>query len=264
MRTERLREMFDRKELFIGTHCQIAEPVIPELMAMQGFDFLWIDTEHSAIDRKDLNYMIMSAHLTRAAVFVRVTANNPDFVKPILEMGPDGIVFPNVRNPEDAERAVASVRYPPAGGRGFGPQRATSYGKIPNAEWVGRESGKVWCITQIEDFRAVDCLDDILAVPGIDAVMCGPYDMSGSLGKLTEVADPEVVAYYDKYAAKAKASGLPVGVSFGYGDSASDAFIESWLRRGVDYICVGSDMNYLAGGAAHVHDTIVDIHKRLR
>ena len=94
--------------------------------------------------------------------------------------------------------------------------------------------------------------------------MCGPSDLSGSLGKLTKVFDPEVAACYDMYAAKAKASGLPTGASFGYGGPASDAFIEAWLRRGVDYICVGSDMSYLGSGAAHVHNTIVKIHEGLR
>ena len=263
MRSEKLLAKYKKKELFIGTHCQIPEPVIPELMGMQGFDFLWIDTEHSAIDRKDLNAMILAAHAADVAVLVRVHACEPVFTKAVLEMGPDGIIFPNVRNVEEARLAVASVRYPPDGIRGFGPQRANRYGAIPMNEWLASESKKVWCIPQIEDYRAVDNLEAILAVPGIDALMCGPNDLSGSLGKLTQMGDPEVKRYLDLYVAKGRAAGVPVGTSFGYGGQGDDA-IREWIKRGVDYICVGGDLNYLKNGASHMYQTIKKIGEQER
>lgn len=263
MRSEKLRAMFERKELFAGTHCQIAEPIVTEIVCRQGFDFLWIDTEHSAIDRKDLNTMILAAHAADVPVFVRVTYCDPNYAKPILEMDPDGIIFPNVRNVEEAKLAVAAVRYPPEGIRGYGPQRANGYGEISNADWVGKESKKVWCIPQIEDYRAIDNLEAILAVPGIDALMIGPNDMSGSMGKLAQLSDPEVQRYFDMYVAKAKAAGVPVGTSFGYGGN-DDSQIREWIKRGVDYICVGSDMSYLASGARTLAGTIRGIAKEVR
>ncbi|MCC8190721.1 MAG: 4-hydroxy-3-methylbut-2-en-1-yl diphosphate synthase [Planctomycetes bacterium] len=255
MRSEALRAKFDRGEVFVGTHCQIAEPVIPEIFGMQGFDFLWIDVEHSAIDRKELNLMIMAAHLTEAAVLVRIPCCDPVQAKAILEMGPDGIIFPNVRDASEARLAVAAVRYPPDGVRGYGPQRATGYGRIPTGEWVERESKKVWCIPQIEDYRAVEHLEEILAVPGIDALVCGPMDLSGSMGKLTQLSDPEVQRVFDAFVAKSKRAGVPVGASFGYGANGDDLIAE-WLGRGVDFLSVGSDFNFLAAGAAAVFSKV--------
>ena len=262
MRSELLRKKYEAGELFFGTHCQIAEPVIPEMFGLQGFDFLWIDTEHSAIDRKELNLMIMSAHLTESAVIVRIPACDPVHAKAVLDMGPDGIVFPNVRDADEARLAVASVRYPPDGVRGYGPQRATRYGRIPGGEWVEKESKKVWCLVQIEDYKAVDKLDEILAVPGLDALICGPMDFSGSLGKLTKLNDPEVMGYFDVIVDKAKKARVPVGVSFGYSGQGNSQIVE-WIRRGVDFMSVGSDFNYLTAGSALVYKTIKDTCKEL-
>lgn len=258
MRSEKLAAKYAKGELFIGTHCHIAEPVIPEILALQGFDFLWIDTEHSAIDYKDLNMMIMSAHLADTPALVRIPACTAVHAKTVLEMGPDGIIFPNVRSVEDVRTAVAAVRYPPDGVRGYGPQRAVRYGGISNEEWLARESKKVWCIPQIEDYRAIENMEELLAVPGIDALMIGPNDMSGTMGKLTQLDDPEVARYLDMYVKKGRAAGIPVGTSFGYGERGDEA-IRKWVKRGVDFICVGSDLNFLAGGASALYKTIKKI-----
>jgi len=247
LKTEKLEQKLKDGQVLIGTHAHIAESVITHIIALQGFDILWIDTEHSAIDRRDLNHMLMAVAPTDTAAFVRVTWNDPQIVKPILEMGPDGIVFPNIRTKEEAELAVASVLYPPDGIRGYGPQRANMYGMIDNDEYLEHVAKKVWKIMQIEDWRTVERLEEILAVPGIDAIQIGPKDFSASMGKL-KAFDQEVWDMLQKLVEKCNKANVPIGTSFAYSGSTSP-LIEKWISMGVNWINVNSDVTFLMEGA---------------
>ena len=256
MKGDILKEKFKNKELIIGTHITAPEPINIEIMAKAGFDVIWIDWEHAPIDRKDLNLMIMGVRTTDAAVFVRVPNNDEEYVKPALEMGPDGIIFPNVKNAEEAKKAIDCVYYPPFGKRGFGPHRAFDYGLMSAKQYVEEESRKTWVILQIEDYKTVENLEEILALEGVDAIQIGPNDLSGSLGLLPDVGNEKVQRYLDMLVEKCHKAGVLVGTSFGYGGSKCEEQVKQWLARGVDWINLGSDVNFLLTGSLETIATV--------
>ena len=258
MQGDFLREKFKNKELIIGTHITAPEPINIEIMCKAGFDVIWIDWEHGPMDRKDINLMIMGVRTTKSAVFVRVPNNDEEYVKPALEMGVDGIIFPNVKNAVEAKKAIDCVYYPPFGKRGYGPNRGIDYGLISARDYVDNISKKTWVILQIEDYRTVENLEEILALEGVDAIQIGPNDLSGSLGLLPDTGHEKVQYYLDMLVEKCHKAGVLVGTSFGYGGSRAEAQIKEWLARGVDWINIGSDVNFILTGSL---DTIAAVKK---
>lgn len=233
------------RELVIGTHVSLLDPAVSELAACVGFDFLWIDTEHSAIDRGALQQHLVAAQAGGAAAFVRIPWNDAVLAKPVLEMGPAGIVFPMICTAEQAKAAVAACLYPPAGVRGFGPRRAVRYGAVPADRYIREAAGSFWRIMQIEHVEAVRNLEAIVGIEGVDAIVVGPNDLSGSLGLLGQTGHPEVQRLCDRIAEVAKRRGVPLGVSIG--DDAE--VVRRWIERGVDWIATGGDTgSLLAGG----------------
>ena len=237
---ERIEEKLRKNETIYGTHSAMGGAVTTEIYGTVGFDALWIDTEHGCIDKKDLLAAIMGAAGSDMVTFVRVPWNDMVQVKPILEMGCDGIIFPMITT------AVASCTYPPEGVRGFGPCRCMQYGKIDAQEYIHQYSKKIWKIMQIEHVRAVENLDEILKVEGIDLFIIGPCDLSGSMGLLAQTKHPKVKAMMDTIAAKLRAAGKPFGVSMGYDEEA----IQDWVARGASFLFADNDISYLYNGAS--------------
>ncbi|MCL2741997.1 MAG: aldolase/citrate lyase family protein [Oscillospiraceae bacterium] len=225
----------------IGTHISLCEPAVTEMLGLIGYDFVWIDWEHSAMDRSHIQGHLMAAQGVGAAAFVRVPWNDPVTVKPILEMGPDGVIFPMVMDAAEAAAAVASTTYPPAGRRGFGPRRANGYGMVPTAEYLREVEGSFWRIIQIEHEDAVRNLDAILAVEGVDTIVVGPNDLSGSVGLLGQTRHPRVLALLDEIAAKCVRAGKAFGTSIGF----DAGVVAEWKGRGVSWIAAGGDTGYM-------------------
>ena len=246
----RIREKITRKELVIGTHIATSDPVASEIVCTAGFDFVWIDGEHGAIDRKDINLHIMAIRGQGVAPFVRVPWNDPVLVKPILDMGPAAVVFPFIKTAEEARLAVASCRYPPAGIRGFAPVRAINYGAMEGGEYLERAKREPWVIIQIEHIDAVGNLEEILAVEGIDTVVIGSSDLSGSMGLLTQLRHPDVIEVCDRIAAACRAVDIPFGVSLLW----SEENVRDWIKRGVAWIGVDNDVSYLSSGAKSAYE----------
>lgn len=246
--TERLNKKIERGETVIGTHITLTDHSVTELMGHIGYDFVWIDWEHAAIDRHHIQNHLIAAAAAGIAGIVRVPWNDPVIVKPVLEMGPDGVVFPMIRTAEEARNAVASCRYPPKGIRGFGPRRANMYGASPNDEYLEYADGGFWRIMQIEHAEAVANLEEILSVDGVDTIVVGPSDLSGSIGQLTKTNHPEVVKLMDEIGSKCRNSGKPFGVSMGW----SPAEVGEWKRRGVSWIASGLDTGLLYEAGANV------------
>lgn len=243
-----IRRKIAARELVIGTHVSLLDPAISELMGCLGFDFVWVDTEHSAIDRGVLQQHLVAAQAGGAAAFVRIPWNDPVLAKPVLEMGPAGIVFPMVCTAEQAKAAVAACLYPPAGQRGYGPRRAIRYGTEPMDRYLREAAGSFWRIVQIEHVDAVANLEAIVGVEGVDAIVVGPNDLSGSVGRLGQTEHPEVVRLCERIAEVAKRRGIPFGVSLGDHPEA----VRSWIDRGVDWIASGSDTASLVAGGRRV------------
>lgn len=203
---QRIKNKLREKKPVIGTHVALNDVMISEMLGMAGFDFVWIDTEHTALEREKVLHHIIAVDGTGVAPFVRVPSVDPILVKPILEMGPAGIVFPNVKTREEAELAVKSCLYPPEGIRGFGPIRASKYGLTDTLQYVGESASQVWKIMQIEHIEAVNNLEAILEVDGVDAIVVGSNDLSGSIGLLGQTDPPEVRKLMDMIGEKASKS----------------------------------------------------------
>ncbi len=256
----RVRDKVLRKELVIGTHVATSDPVVSEILCTAGFDFVWIDAEHGAMDRKDINLHVMAIRGQGVAPFVRVPWNDPVLVKPILDMGPAGVVFPFIKTAEEARLAVASCRYPPEGIRGFAPIRACSYGAMDGDEYLEMSKTEPWIIVQIEHIDAVKNLDEIIAVEGIDTVVIGANDLSGSVGLLAQIRHPKVMGLCDKAAEICRKADFLFGASVLW----SEENVRDWINRGVAWIGVDNDISYLGNGAKTAYNLTKGLAERLK
>jgi 2-dehydro-3-deoxyglucarate aldolase/4-hydroxy-2-oxoheptanedioate aldolase len=241
----RVKDKIDRKEMVIGTHVSFTNSCFTELLGDVGFDFIWIDAEHGAMDKQDIQLHLIAARASGSASFVRVPWNDPVIVKTVLDMGPDGIVFPMICSAEEAEQAVAACRYPPKGIRGLGTRRTNRYGMGDKKEYFAEVEDRTWKIMQIEHIDGVKDLDRILEVDGVDTIVVGPNDLSGSVGLLGQTKHPEVIALLDEIGDKARKHGTPLGVSMGYDPEV----VRQWKERGISWIGMGQDFSLLAKAA---------------
>lgn len=244
-KTELLEEKMNNGEYIIGTQCDIPSLRVLDMVTTTDYDIIWIDTEHHPINIESLHDMLFMLAHKKSAAIVRIVANDPAIVKPILDMGADGIIFPNVKSAQEAKACVASATYPPEGIRGFAPGRgALKYGQITTEQYINHDSKKIWKIIQLEDYRVLDCLDEILAVSGINMLLIGPWDMSGSMGLLNQTDHPDLKRVFNKIMEKATAVGMPVAIC------CTLEQVPEWLERGVKGVWIGGDLGFIAGGAA--------------
>ena len=194
-----------------GSWITISSPLIPEILGIAKFDWLCIDIEHSSIDLNELLNIIISIENNNLIPLVRVGDNDPNLIKRVMDLGAYGVIVPNIKNSEEAIRAVNSVRYPPLGKRGVGLFRAQKFGKkFDNyKQWLKNES---LVIIQIEHIDAVNNIDEIFSVKGIDAFMIGPYDLSGSIKKPGKLNDPVVKSLIQKVLKAGKKHSITAGI----------------------------------------------------
>jgi 2-keto-3-deoxy-L-rhamnonate aldolase RhmA len=170
--------------------------------------------------------------------------------KPVLDIGADGVIVPLVRTADDVRRAVAACRYPPDGLRGFGPRRASGYGRLSGPDYCRLANETVICVVQIEHIDAVNNLDEILAVPGLTSIVLGPNDLAGSMGHMGQPTHPEVLAAMEHVVAKTRQTNVWASVSVGGGP---DDFA-GWVRRGVQWIGISGDIAYMLLAARMLTD----------
>lgn len=199
-----------RGRVTVGSWITLADPAAAEIMANAGFDWLAIDMEHSAITLDRAQLLIQVIGLSGVAPLVRVESNNANSIKRVMDAGARGVIVPMVNDRDDARHAVEAVRYPPLGHRGVGLARAQRYGMAfkQYKDWVNRDSV---VIVQIEDIRAIDNLEEILAVKGVDASIIGPYDLSASLGSPGDFKNKKMRAAVKRYLDVCKDMNKPAG-----------------------------------------------------
>lgn len=238
---KRIKDKLSRNDLCIGTHVKWNDNTITESFAMGGFEYIWIDGEHGPLSLQDIQNHIRAAQANGAAAFCRIPWNDPVRVKPILEMAPDAIVFPFVKTAEEARLAVASCRYPPAGIRGFAPGRASRNGFMPLDEYF--ESAKdIWVVAQIEHIDAVNNIDSILEVEGVDAFIVGMSDLSASMGIICQLDNPELLKTLDLLAEKFVKAKKPFGTATGF----NPTILKAWIARGARLISIGGEEEFLS------------------
>lgn len=239
----------EQGQLLYGTVLNIGSPMVTELLAQSGFDVLWLDMEHTAIGVEAVLSNLMAARSGGIPAWVRVPWNDPVQVKPLLDIGADGIIFPFIRTVEEAKLAAASCTYPPHGIRGYGPCRAVDYGRISLEEYAGGVCREARRIIQIEHIDAVRNLREIAAIEGIDGFIVGPCDLSASIGKLGQLRCEEMMELYREIAQVARESGKLAGI---YAGDFNKEYIQQFLDMGFNMIFNSSDYTLLYQGAANM------------
>lgn len=206
-----LKQKLAGNRLTVGSWVTLAHPAVAEIMARAGFDWLAVDLEHSVITIREAEELIRVIDLHGVPPLVRLTGNNADQIKRVMDAGAHGVIVPMVNSRADAERAVASVYYPPRGRRGVGLARAQGYGSAfaDYRIWLEKEAV---VIVQIEHIDAVDGLEAILDTHGVDGFIVGLYDLSASMGIPGQFDDPRLVQAIEHVRAMALVKTKPGGL----------------------------------------------------
>ena len=239
--TPDLRARLRSGDFLLGTWLTILDPTVPELLAGSGFDLLVADGEHGSVATEHLVAMLIATRAAGVPLLYRVGANEPIRIMHALDSGASGVVIPQVRTPADAARAVAWCRYPPTGLRGVAPRRASGYGRA-TAAYLSAADALVTCCIQIETREAIEQLDEILAVPGVDTVLVGPNDLAAALGHLGDISHSDVEAAIERVVERSKAAGVPAGAWAGSPTQARQRRAQGfmWATVGADYGLLGA------------------------
>ena len=252
----KLSEKLKARKTALGTHVTLTDSSITEMMGDVGFDYIWIDTEHSAISLEALEHHLLACRATGTSALVRIPSVNAIKAKPVLEMGPDGIVFPQVNSYELALEAVKACMYPPKGNRGFGPRRAMHFGANMTLTDYLKMADRILKILQFEHIDALKDLDRILSIEDLDVILLGPCDLASSMGHINDWHHPEVEKVVDELFLKAHKTGKKVGVSFGACDADE---MMRYKKRNVDMISIAADTDYIVNGAKQTYKTMVSV-----
>ena len=208
-----IKEKLKKGGTVVGSWINSASPIVAELMASMDFDFLAVDVEHSAVDLPQAQalFQAIQSGNQACAPFVRLAGNTYSATKRYLDAGANGVIAPFINSAAQARELVQAVKFPPEGQRGVGFCRANQYG-LTLAEHVSRANEETFVCVQIEHIDAVEAIDDILVVPGIDAVMIGPYDLSASMGRTAQFDHPAVVAAIDRIGQACTRHGVAGGI----------------------------------------------------
>lgn len=245
-RSSALKKKFKAGETTYGAWLTVANTTIAEIMAGAGFDWVLIDTEHGGFSNEGLQTCLVAFNGSPTVPMVRVGWNDHVLIKQALDMGADGILVPMVCTVEEAKAAVSACKYPPDGTRGFGPRRASGFGRATN-EYVAQANQSLIVIIQIEHVDAAANVGAILDVPGIDVACLGPTDMSGSAGVLRQFDHPKVVTGINQVLDAARARGMPGST----GITWPDAEMKKWHDKGANFVFCGDDVSLLAAAAAN-------------
>lgn len=246
MRENRLRSLWRDDQAAVNGWLAIANSFSAEVMAHQGWDTLTIDLQHGVVDYQAMVSMLQAISSTPTVPVVRVPWLEPSIIMKVLDAGAYGVICPMVNTREDAQRLVAYTNYAPKGGRSFGPVRALLYG---GADYAENANDTIVRFAMIETAQALDNLDAILSVEGLDAVYIGPSDLSLSLGcrPVFDDVDPPVTQAIDHILARAQAHGVQAGIHNGRADVAL-----ARIAKGFRFVTVGSDARLMAAGSQQV------------
>jgi len=227
----------------VGTWLMSGAPSTAEALGCAGFDFLVVDMEHVPIDVAEMIGLLRAIAGTPAQAVVRPPWNDMVMVKSAMDAGATSLLFPFVQNADEARRAVACTRYPPAGIRGVaGTHRGSRYGAV--TDYLKRANDEVCVVVQIETPAALERLPEIAAVPGVDSIFVGPGDLSASMGHIGNIGNPDVQAKLASAAAACRKLGKPCGIV-----GASPEMVAKFLEYGYSWVAIGSDMSLMVGRA---------------
>jgi len=230
-----LKARLSRNEPTLGLWVTLEAASVTEIAGNLGLDWVVIDTEHSALDFREVLDHVRAAARTKTAPLVRIPEIEEGSIKRILDAGAEGILVPMVRSAEDVRRAVKFAKYPPAGIRGIAVERATNWG-LNLKDYLERANRETVVIPIIENVEASDDFDAIVDVPGVSALFFGPFDFAASMGQLGVWNHPEVWSRIESMRKKAHIKGMPLGIM---GASADEA--KRRVQEGYRMIAIGID-----------------------
>lgn len=243
MRANRLRALWKSGGAAINGWLSIPNGFSAEVMAHQGWDSLTVDMQHGVVDYQAMVGMLQAISTTQTVPVVRVPWLEPGILMKSLDAGAYGVICPMINTREDAQKLVSWTHYAPAGSRSFGPVRALLYG---GADYASQANDTIVTFAMIETAKALDNLDDILSVEGLDAIYIGPSDLSLALGcrPVFDDVDPKAQQAIDHILERAKAHGVVAGIHNGRPDVALGR-----LKAGFQFLTVGSDARLLSLGS---------------
>jgi 2-keto-3-deoxy-L-rhamnonate aldolase RhmA len=240
-----IRKRIQDGELVLGTILSLDSPDVAEILSGIGFDWLFIDAEHSTLDPQNLKALFQAVGESTPCV-VRIPLLDEIVVKKTLDAGAAGLLVPQVNNAEQAEQLVKWGRYYPEGSRGLGFGRAQGYG-LKVGEYLESANENILLSVQAESAEAVRNIESIVQVEGLDAVLVGPYDLSASMGLPGQIEHPDVQAAIQYVADVCKGAGMPIGI-FGMTAEA----VRPYIDQGFRFIVVGVDTVMLGNAAGEL------------
>lgn len=244
----RFRQALRDRNTLIGCWCSLANPVTTEVLGLAGFDWLLLDGEHAPNDVTTLIPQLLALKDSASAPVVRPPWNDTVAIKRLLDSGFHNFLIPFVESADEARRAVAATRYPPAGVRGVSvSMRQNRYGSVPN--FLATINDNVAVTVQIESRAGLDAVDAIAAVDGIDGVFVGPSDLAAALGQLGNAAHPDVQQAIRHLFARTQAAGKACGIL-----APVEADARRYIEWGANFIAVGSDLGLFRAATQGLRD----------
>ena len=257
MLNNKTKQKLQEGKTVIGTHVQVNDLYTTEIMGAAGFDFLSIDTQHSPMGPETLNSLIRGLCPTESDIIVRAAWNETWLINHILDLGADGVIVPLIETAEDVRHTVASAKYPPKGIRSWGPRKTDKYGGV--SEYYKRSFEEILVLTMIETHGALENIDEILEVDGVDGIMIGPNDLALSHGLPQGIGVPEVDRLIQRTLDKCREHGVPFGM---YTITLENT--ERWVSRGCQIAIVGGDIPFLKESATQAVRDFEEMLSRLK
>ena len=251
--TMRLKEKVKNQMNICGTHITIPGICVSEMMSYYDYDFVWIDLEHTIISIDECYSQIVGAKSVGRESIVRVPQNDLTYTKKVLEMGPDGIIFPMVHSAAEAEELLSYTLYPPYGKRGCGPKRAVRYGVDDEIEYFKSGPFDLCRFLQIECASFIDELEQIADNEYVDGFILGMADLSGSINETGDFTGQKNLALARRAIDICKKHNKTVGVSV---TTTDEETLRMYHQMGVNMISAGADFNYIVKGARAAIDVL--------
>jgi 2-dehydro-3-deoxyglucarate aldolase len=232
----------------LGSWIMIGDLASAEIMADAGFDWITVDMEHTSITYETLPLLLAGIHAHGPETFVRVEDNNPAVIKRVLDCGAGGIIVPLINSSAEAEAAVKAAKYPPDGVRGISLGRASGYGNNFK-DYFNSINDEVIVLAQIEHYLAVDKIEEIVSVEGLDGVFLGPYDLSGSMGIVAQFDHPRMAEARKRVLEAAGKAGKAVGI---HEVSPEVEAVQALLKEGFNFVACSIDTIFLGNSARAV------------
>jgi 2-keto-3-deoxy-L-rhamnonate aldolase RhmA len=253
MRENKVKSALKRGETVFGTMVQeMRSPGIAQILALAGFDFFFIDMEHSPYNLETVADIIRVARLSDIAPFIRVPDLEYFLLSRPLDAGAMGLMTPRVDTPDQVRKVVSFMKYPPMGERGCAVQRAHSdYLSVPTKEFIEAMNRETLVIIQIESKEAIDHIEEMVSVPGVDVALIGPNDLSISLGIPGEPSNPLEVESIEKVIAACNKYGVAAGIHTGGLDD-----LKSWMQKGMRFITWSGDIGMIMNASRNALQTL--------